>query len=75
MSIQELGSLGELIAAIATVFTLVYLAVQINQNTGAVKASVLEVTGSRSMELAKFVANDPELSRIVMAAMTHSSEL
>jgi hypothetical protein len=31
MSIQELGSIGEFIAAIATILTLVYLAFQINQ--------------------------------------------
>jgi hypothetical protein len=75
MSIQELGSFGELIAAIATVATLVYLAIQIHQNTRAVKASVLEVTGSRSSDLAKFVANDPDLSRILMTTMTTSTEL
>jgi len=75
MSIQELGSLGELVAAIATVATLIYLALQITQNTRAVKASVLEATGSRSSDLAKFVANDPELTRIVMTAMTTSTEL
>ncbi len=75
MPIQELGSLGELIAAIATVATLIYLAIQINQSTRAVKASVLEATGSRSADLAKFVADDPELSRILMTAMTTNTEL
>ena len=35
MTIQDLGSVGELIAAVATVATLVYLAVQIRQNTRA----------------------------------------
>lgn len=33
MTIQELGSLGEFVAAIATVATLIYLAVQIRHNT------------------------------------------
>jgi hypothetical protein len=75
MTIQELGSIGEFIAAIATIITLLYLAFQINQNTRAVKASMLEVTGSRSMDLAKFVASDPELTRIVTTAMTHGPEL
>ena len=75
MSIQELGSIGEFIAAIATILTLVYLAFQINQNTRAIRASMLEATGSRSMELAKFVAGDPELTRIVTTAMTHGTEL
>lgn len=32
MSIQDLGSIGELIAAIATIGTLLYLAIQIRQN-------------------------------------------
>ena len=32
MSIQDLGALGELVAAVATVATLLYLAVQIRQN-------------------------------------------
>lgn len=39
MTIQDLGSLGELIAAVATVATLVYLALQIRQNTTSVRAS------------------------------------
>ncbi len=33
MTIQDLGSIGEFVAAIATVVTLAYLAVQIRQNT------------------------------------------
>ena len=33
MSIQDLGALGEFVAAIATLVTLAYLAVQIRQNT------------------------------------------
>jgi len=39
MTIQDLGSLGELIAALATILTLLYLAVQIRNNTKATRAS------------------------------------
>jgi hypothetical protein len=39
VTIQELGSLGELIAAIATIATLFYLAIQIRQNTTSVRAT------------------------------------
>jgi len=39
MTIQDLGSIGELVAALATVATLIYLAAQIRQNTRAMKAS------------------------------------
>ncbi len=40
MSIQDLGSVGELIAAIATLGTLVYLALQIKLNTKSMKSTV-----------------------------------
>ncbi len=39
MTLQELGSLGELLAAVATFATLFYLALQIRQNTRAVRAA------------------------------------
>jgi len=39
VTIQELGSLGEFVAAIATIATLGYLAIQIRQNTRSVRAS------------------------------------
>jgi len=39
VTIQDLGSVGELIAAVATIVTLGYLAVQLRQNTATVRAS------------------------------------
>ena len=39
MTIQDLGSLGELIAAVATIATLAYLAVQVRQNTRALRSA------------------------------------
>jgi len=39
MTLMELGALGELVGAIAVVFTLVYLAIQIRQNTQAMDES------------------------------------
>ncbi len=44
MTVQDLGSIGELVAAIATIATLGYLAIQIRQNTRSVRAgSRLEI--------------------------------
>lgn len=52
MSIQDLGSVGELIAAIATVATLIYLALQIRSNTEAVRASTIHgITETQQREL------------------------
>lgn len=44
LTIQELGSIGELVGALATIATLVYLATQINQNTKATRLSSLQRT-------------------------------
>lgn len=47
MTIEDLGNIGDLIAAIATVITLVYLAQQIRKNT----KSVAGASGQALMEL------------------------
>jgi len=39
MTISELGSIGELISAVAVVVSLVYLAIQLRQNTKVVRAN------------------------------------
>ena len=38
LSIQDFGAIGELTAAIGVIVSLVYLAIQIRQNTNAIKA-------------------------------------
>jgi hypothetical protein len=64
MTIQDLGSLGELIAALATVATLAYLAVQIRQNTEVVRTSNYAELTSKTAEVAKLIAGDPGLMDI-----------
>ena len=39
MNIMELGTIGELMGGVAVLVTLVYLAVQVRQNTNAIKVS------------------------------------
>ena len=52
MTIQDLGSIGEFVAAVATVITLGYLALQIRQNTRAVRGSTIHsMTESMQAEL------------------------
>lgn len=38
MTLQDLGGLGEFIGVVAVVVSLIYLAVQVRQNTGALNA-------------------------------------
>jgi hypothetical protein len=64
MSIQDLGSVGELIAAIATIATLGYLGFQIRQNTRALKSSAFHgVTDSFNL-INTTIAHDESLARI-----------
>ena len=64
MSIQELGSLGELIAAIATVATLLFLAVQIRNGTAAARTTAELELPQQFAEWHARAAMQPELQRI-----------
>lgn len=64
VTIQELGSLGELVAAIATVATLIYLALQIRRNTQATRAGSFHAISDSMNHVNVSVAQNPELARI-----------
>lgn len=58
MTIQDWGALGEIIGAIAVVASLVYLAIQIRQNTNQISQSI------ETMRLAAFESNVEAGNRI-----------
>ena len=64
MTIQDLGSIGELIAALATVGTLAYLALQIRQNTRSIRVSTFHESASRSADFSRAIAERKDLARI-----------
>ncbi len=61
MSIMKLGALGEFFGAIAVAVTLVYLVVQIRQNTKTLKSSIYTDWASLSSTVHMMVANNVEL--------------
>jgi hypothetical protein len=65
VTLQDLGNIGEFVAAAATVATLVYLAVQIRQNTGTVRASTYHASSTAWSELCAKIAADPSLAEII----------
>ena len=75
MTIQELGSIGELIAAIATVATLAYLAVQIRANTRAMQAESRRTEINTSAAIAQSIVADPEVARLFNSGMADLSSL
>ena len=68
MNLQDLGSLGEFVAALATIATLAYLAIQIKQNTRSVRLAAESELSHQSAAWAAQVVNNPELGRIWDAA-------
>ena len=68
MTFQDLGSIGELIAAIATLVTLAYLALQLKQNTTALKSQTFQQSSMDMSLTANSVSSDGELAKIIIKA-------
>lgn len=64
VTIQDLGSLGEFVAAVATLATLGYLAVQIRKNTLAVRAGSHHAVSDSFITVNSWPARDPALARL-----------
>jgi hypothetical protein len=75
VTIQDLGSLGELIAAIATLGTLVYLAVQIRQNTRSVRASVFQEFSREAGDLLRTLITDERVGRAFVVGLASPDKL
>jgi hypothetical protein len=73
MTIQDVGSLGEVVAAIATVATLGYLGLGIRQNTESVRLSTELELSKLVIDFHARVTGQPELLRIWDAAAEPSS--
>ena len=71
MSWQDLGSVGEMISAIAVVVSLIYLAFQIRQNTSqidqnteAARASAFDSTITQTMHARDLIIENEDVARI-----------
>ncbi len=75
MTIQELGSLGELIAAVATVATLIYLAIQIRSNTVVAKAEARRSVRGLASPVYQSIVENAEVARIFREGLGDPSKL
>lgn len=66
MTIEQLGSIGEFIAAIATLATLAYLAVQVRQNTKALRASTFQQMSEAMAQNVSHLTDNGELAAIAV---------
>jgi hypothetical protein len=75
LTLEDFGNLGEVIGAIAVVISLVYLAVQIRQNTRMVRASAEQAVFESGIEFDRTLVSDPELTRIWHLGRSNPDEL
>lgn len=68
LTIQDLGSIGELIAAAATIATLAYLAIQVRQNTRALRSATFQQISMDMSLSAEAISINPDLAAIVVKA-------
>jgi len=65
MSLSDLANIGQVIGAIAVVISLIYVALQIRQNTNAVRSATAQTVHEHFAKWYHLVAADDELSQIV----------
>ena len=64
VTIQDLGSIGELLAAVATIATLIYLARQLRANTAAVQGDARRAHRAASNATNLLIASDPGVAAL-----------
>ncbi len=82
MNLQDLGNLGEFVGAIAVLVTLVYLALnirqntaQLSQNTRAVQLTARQATEESTNRVREMLILNPELSDLYLRGLRGYSEL
>ena len=75
MTIQDMGSIGELVAGFATVLTLIYLAIQIRRNASATHAASFHAISDSMNQINLVIAQNSALSRIWISGVVDRDAL
>jgi hypothetical protein len=75
MTVQDLGSIGELIGAIATVATLAYLALQIRQSTKVAEMSAITARVDQRTHQSAIISQTPEINRLFWSGLDEPDSL
>jgi hypothetical protein len=75
MSLNDLANLSEGIGGIAIVVTLIYLAIQIRQNTRMMRAAAHHSVNELGVHINLALGTDPEASRILQLGAANYAEL
>jgi len=75
MDLQSLGNLGEFVGGLAVIASLIYLALQIRQNTKSVRLQVEQAIKRDTWDLRRSAIENPELAELFTKAMTDFDSL
>jgi hypothetical protein len=75
MSLEDLGNIGEFVAAVGVIISLIYLAVQIRQNTASVRTSTHQQIVSVFSSLNAIVGSNRETGWLYMRGLQDPDEL
>jgi len=75
MNLEDLGNLGELIAAIATLGTLIYLALQIKQNSESVRVTAGQAILSSLNDALQMASSSSQAARVLVLGQTDFDKL
>jgi hypothetical protein len=64
MNWEAAGAIGEIAGALAVIVTLVYLSIQVRQNTKASRLSAVQAASENSSRFSELLAADPDLSEL-----------
>lgn len=73
--IEALGNIGDFVGGVGVVVTLIYLAVQVRQNSKVVKTSAAEAVMRSISEYFRSSSESAELTRVVAKAMQEFDQL
>lgn len=68
MTLIELGALGDLVASLGVIATFIYLALQMRQNTKAIRLSTSHAVTGELQHLYSLMASDQGLSEVIIQA-------
>ncbi len=75
MDWNAIGAIGEIIGALAVFLTLVYLALQIRQNTKAIQASAIDSGISKLNDVRESLYENGDLTRIYIQGIAQPADL
>lgn len=75
MTLQDLGSIGEFLGSLGVIISLIYLAIQIRQNTRSVRAATHQAFVEVNSSFAALLLNNDSMARVYRIGIDDYSKL